>query len=110
MGPSAIRIAGLTKRLLTLGCSLVDKGDIPSSIPETKRAGDHRKKYIREIARTCNKVYQIGLNTLTEGAFPLVLGGDHSVAAGSVAATAAYARRRRRGLGVIWVDAHAAPA
>ena len=107
MGPSAIRIAGLTKRLLTLGCSLVDKGDIPSSIPETKRAGDHRKKYIREIARTCNKVYQIGLNTLTEGAFPLVLGGDHSVAAGSVAATAAYARRRRRGLGVIWVDAHA---
>jgi len=107
MGPSAIRIAGLTKRLLALGCSLVDKGDIPSPIPETKRAGDHRKKYIREIARACHKVYQIGLNTLTEGAFPLVLGGDHSVAAGSVAATAAFARRRRRGLGVIWVDAHA---
>lgn len=106
MGPSAIRIAGLNERLRALGYPLVDKGDFATPIPETKRPGDERKKYVREIARACQKVHQAALDSLTEGALPLVLGGDHSVAAGSVAASALFARRRRQGLGVIWVDAH----
>ena len=106
MGPSAFRIAGLGDRVGSLGYTVIDKGDLPSPIPEVKRPGDERKKYIREIARVCQKLYQSALASLDEGALPVVLGGDHSVGAGSVAAAAAFSRRGRKPLGLIWVDAH----
>ena len=107
MGPSAFRIAGLGDQLATLGLRVTDKGDIAAPIPETKGPGDARKRYVREIARVCQKLYQSALASLEDGALPLVLGGDHSLAAGSVAASAAFVRRRGLPLGVIWVDAHA---
>ncbi|MCC7416952.1 MAG: arginase [Acidobacteria bacterium] len=107
MGPSAFRIAGLGERLAALGCVVTDKGDLPAPIPETQAPRDERKKYIRDIARVCQKLYQSALETLSEGAMPLVLGGDHSLAAGSVAAAADWAKRTRdRPIGLIWVDAH----
>ena len=106
MGPSAFRIAGLTDRLTSLGASIVDEGDLVAPIPEVKSAGDPSKKYIREIARVCEKLYKTSLAALEKGGFPLVLGGDHSVAAGSVAATADFVRREAKPLGLIWVDAH----
>ncbi len=106
MGPSAFRIAGLGDQLATLGLRVTDKGDIASPIPESKGPGDARKRYVREIARVCQKLYQTSLASLEDGALPLVLGGDHSLAAGSVAASAAHVRRRGRPLGLIWVDAH----
>jgi arginase len=106
MGPSAFRIAGLGERLATLGISVVDEGDLVAPIPETKTFGDPRKKYIREIARVCERLYKSSLNVLEKGGFPLVLGGDHSLASGSVAATADFVRREARPLGLIWVDAH----
>jgi arginase len=106
MGPSAFRIAGLGERIATLGYSVTDKGDLPAPIPETRGPGDERKKYIREIARVCQKLYQTALATLDEEGMPLVLGGDHSLAAGSVAAAAEAARRTEKPLGLIWVDAH----
>ena len=106
MGPSALRIAGLTERLSGLGHPVQDKGDLTVPIPETQRAGDERKRYIRDIARICNRVYQTALTSLDAGAVPLVLGGDHSLAAGSVAASSAYAKSRDAALGLIWVDAH----
>ncbi len=106
MGPSAIRLAGLHDRLRALSCAVLDKGDIAVPIPETKRPGDARKRYVREIARACHKVFQTARDSLDAGALPLVLGGDHSLAAGSVAATAEFTRRTRRPLGLIWVDAH----
>jgi arginase len=106
MGPSAFRIAGLGDRIASLGLSVVDRGDLPAPIPETKGFGDERKKYVREIARVCQRLYQIALGALDEEAMPLVLGGDHSLAAGSVAATAEYARRTNLPVGLIWVDAH----
>ena len=93
MGPSAFRIAGLGERLAALGMSVVDEGDLVAPIPETKSAGDPQKKYIREIARVCEKLYRASLAVLEKGAIPLVLGGDHSVAAGSVAATAGHAQQ-----------------
>ena len=106
MGPSAFRIAGLAERLIALGLSVVDEGDLVAPIPEVKSAGDPQKKYIREIARVCEKLYKASLAVLEKGGFPLVLGGDHSLAAGSVAATADYVRRDGGRLGLIWVDAH----
>jgi arginase len=107
MGPSALRIAGLGERLTGLGCTVVDKGDLPTPIPETQELRDERKKYIREIAKVCQKLYQTAMATLEEGAMPLVLGGDHSLAAGSVAAAADWAKHRRNlPIGLLWVDAH----
>ena len=106
MGPSAFRIAGLTERLAALGILVVDAGDLVAPIPEVKTFGDPPKKYIREIARVCDRLYRSSLAVLDKGATPLVLGGDHSLAAGSVAATADYLRRDGKALGLIWVDAH----
>ena len=106
MGPSAFRIAGLGERLTALGMTVVDEGDLVAPIPETKSSGDPRKKYIREIARVCEKLYKTSLAALEKGGLPLVLGGDHSLAAGSVAATADFVRREGKPLGLIWVDAH----
>ena len=106
MGPSALRIAGLDERIQELGYPVVDKGDLEVPIPETQQPGDERKKYVRDIARVCTALYEAALASLEAGALPLVLGGDHSLAAGSVAATAEMSRRADRPLGLIWVDAH----
>jgi arginase len=106
MGPSAFRIAGLGERLSALGIPVVDAGDLVAPIPEIKSEGDPRKKYIREISRLCEKLYKTSLAALDAGAIPLVLGGDHSLAAGSVAATSEFLRRDGKPIGLIWVDAH----
>jgi arginase len=106
MGPSALRIAGLAERLAGLGLRVVDEGDLVTPIPEIKSAGDPRKKYIREIARICDRLYKTSLGVLHSGGIPLVLGGDHSLAAGSVAATADFVRKDDQPLGLLWVDAH----
>lgn len=106
MGPSALRIAGLGERLTALGYDVRDRGDLPTPVAETKPRGNEHKKYIREISQVCRLVYETSLSALADGAIPLVLGGDHSVAAGSVAAAAAHAKGRQEKLGLIWVDAH----
>jgi len=107
MGPSALRIAGIGDRIAGLGYTVADRGDLPAPIPETQRPADTRKKYIREIARVCQELYDTSLKALDAGALPVVLGGDHSLAAGSVAASATWVRRTSsRPLGLIWVDAH----
>jgi arginase len=107
MGPSAFRIAGIGEQLSKLGLRVTDKGDVPSPIPEAKGAGDPKKRYVREIAKVCQRVYQTSLASFSEGAMPIVLGGDHSLAAGSVAAAAVHMRKQHKPLGLIWVDAHA---
>src|SRR5688500_17332953 len=107
MGPSAFRIAGLREQINAMGRAVFDKGDLPSPTPETKRPADKRKKYIREIAKVCQKLYDVALKSLDEGAMPVVLGGDHSLAAGSVAASAQWVRRTTSlPVGLVWVDAH----
>ena len=107
MGPSAMRIAGIGEQIASLGHTVVDKGDLPSPIPETRELRDEHKKYIRDIAKVCQKVYQTSLGSFDEGAMPLVLGGDHSIGAGSVAAAAEWARRTKDlPIGLLWVDAH----
>jgi arginase len=107
MGPSAMRIAGIGDQLVAVGCTVADKGDLPAPIAETQRPADKKKKYIRDIAKVCQKLYDTTTKSLDAGAVPLVLGGDHSLAAGSVAASAAWIQRTEsKPLGLIWVDAH----
>jgi arginase len=107
MGPSALRIAGLGERIVALGRTVVDRGDLPAPIPETQELRDERKKYVRDIAKVCQRLYQTALAALDEGAMPIVLGGDHSLAAGSVAAAADWARNKKHlPIGLLWVDAH----
>lgn len=106
MGPSAFRIAGLRDKIAGLGRTVVDRGDLPAPIPETRKHGNPNKKFIKEIARVCDRLYQLVRASLEEGALPLVLGGDHSLAAGSVAASAAHARSVDKPLGLLWIDAH----
>jgi arginase len=107
MGPSAFRIAGLGREIAALGREVIDCGDLPAPIRETQSPTDPQKKFIREIADVCHQLYVRALASLRTGAVPLVLGGDHSIAAGSVAASADWIKdTSSRPLGVIWVDAH----
>ncbi len=107
MGPSAFRIAALGERIASIGRTVVDKGDLATPIPETQELRDETKKYIREIAKVCQKLYQTALASIAEGAIPIVLGGDHSLGAGSVAAAAEWAQTSRKlPIGLLWVDAH----
>jgi arginase len=106
MGPSAVRIAGIGERLAGMGCVVIDKGDLATPIPETQTERDPKKKYIREIARVCQKLYQLVYQSLEEGALPIVLGGDHSLGAGSVGASADYAAAKGGEIGLLWIDAH----
>jgi len=107
MGPSAFRIAGLGEKLAALGYPILDKGDLTAPIPETQKQRDERKKYINDIAKVCQRLYQASLASFDEGAMPIVLGGDHSLGAGSVAAAAEWARKAQNlPIGLIWVDAH----
>ena len=107
MGPSAFRIAGLGERIASLGRTVLDKGDLPAPIAETQEARDERKKYVLEISRVCEQVYRTAFESLVGGALPIVLGGDHSLAAGSVAAAADWARRTSQlPIGLLWIDAH----
>jgi len=107
MGPSALRVAGLNARIAELGFEVKDAGNLPVPIRETHAAGDHRAKYLKEIAATCKRHARWVEQTLRQGAMPLVLGGDHSIAVGTVAGVAEYYRRKGKKIGLIWVDAHA---
>jgi arginase len=106
MGPSAVRHAALGERLTEIGCTVSDRGDLLTPIPETTAERDPKKKYIREIAKVCQRLYQQAWQALEAGALPVVLGGDHSLAAGSVGAAADFAVARGGEIGLIWVDAH----
>ena len=107
MGPSAVRVAGLEARLEALGHVVEDAGNIAVAIPEQKKEGSPKAKYLKEITATCTKHAELILKTLEAGKTPLVLGGDHSVAAGTVAGVAEFHRRQNKKIGLIWIDAHA---
>src|SRR5499427_3080711 len=110
MGPSAVRVAGLEARLEAIGHVVEDGGNIAVAIPEQKKEGDPRAKYLKEITATCTKHAETVVKTLEAGKVPLVLGGDHSVAAGTVAGVAEFLRQQKRQdqkIGLIWIDAHA---
>jgi arginase len=106
MGPSAMRVAGLEARLEAVGHQVVDGGNIRVEVAETRASGSSNARYLVEIAETCTRTAEAVVRTLDEGMVPLVLGGDHSLAAGSVSGVAEFYRRRNERIGVIWLDAH----
>ncbi|HUM04920.1 MAG TPA: arginase [Terriglobales bacterium] len=106
MGPSAVRVAGLEARLEAIGHKVEDAGNIPVAIPEQKKEGAAHAKYLREITATCTKGAELVLKTLESGKVPVVLGGDHSIAAGTVSGVAEFYRRQNQKIGLIWIDAH----
>jgi arginase len=106
MGPSAVRVAGLEARLEAIGHVVEDGGNVAVAIPEQKKEGAAHAKYLKEITATCTKSAELVLKTLEAGKVPLVLGGDHSVAAGTVAGVAEFYRRQNQKIGLIWIDAH----
>src|SRR3954468_7104813 len=84
MGPSAVRVAGLEAKLQALGHIVEDGGNVSVALAETKEPGNKSAKYLTEIAKTCQKHAELVLKALEEGRVPLALGGDHSMAAGTV--------------------------
>jgi arginase len=106
MGPSALRVAGLQARLQALGHDVSDGGNIRVEVPETRARGERNAHYLAEIAETCSHTAQAVLEILKKASIPLVLGGDHSLAAGTVSGVAEFYRRRKQKIGLIWMDAH----
>ena len=107
MGPSAIRLAGLRERLSSLGHEIArDECPIPPEPQEAAEPGDPRAKYLPQISRACAALAARVEESAASGAFPLVLGGDHSVALGTLAGMGEWARKAGRTLGVLYVDAH----
>src|ERR1700730_10023517 len=106
MGPSAVRVAGLEARLEELGHVVEDAGNVSVAIAEQKKEGDPHAKYLKEITATCTKHAELIVKTLEAGKVPLVLGGDHSGGAGTVAGMAEFYRRQNQKVGLIWIDAH----
>src|SRR3984893_15271338 len=106
MGPAAVRVAGLEARLEQLGDVVEEAGNVAVAIPEQKKEGDPHAKYLKEITATCTKQAELVLKTLEAEKVPLVLGGDHSVGAGTVSGVAEFYRRQNQKIGLIWIDAH----
>ena len=106
MGPSALRVAGLQARLKQLGYQVEDIGNISVKQPEEQHYGDKRAKYLNEIAETCQGLADTVERTLKDEMTPIVLGGDHSIAAGSVAGVSSFFRKQSKRIGFIWLDAH----
>jgi arginase len=107
MGPSAVRVANLKKRLASLGYTVEDLGNVPVQQPESSPEGPKHAKYLPEITATCLKLARMVERAAAEGKAPLVLGGDHSVAIGTVAGLARHFRRSKQRIGLLWIDAHA---
>ena len=106
MGPSALRVAGLLARLKQLGHQVDDIGNVAVKQPEEQHFGEKHAKYLREIAETCRGLAEITEHSLDEGFLPLVLGGDHSLAAGSGSGASSFFRKQQKRVGYIWLDAH----
>jgi arginase len=107
MGPSALRIAGLSDALSRLGLQVRELGTVTAPGPETSEPGESRARYLTEISQVCGTTRRVLLDAMQDGCFPLVVGGDHSLSIGSVAAVADHFRARDEKIGLIWVDAHA---
>lgn len=106
MGPSALRIAGLQSKLEALGYKVEDNGDIKIEIKEKQKVKNPRLKYLDEIIKTSKLLAEKVERVLEKGDFPLCLGGDHSMAIGTISGIASYCNKRKQKLGVIWIDAH----
>ena len=107
MGPSALRLAGLGPRLAALGYKVEDLGNVFTEQQESAPSGPSNAKYLPQIASACSVLAEMAERAVNDNRFPLILGGDHSLAIGTVAGVSAAWRRRGEKIGIVWIDAHA---
>jgi len=107
MGPSALRVAGINEAIKNLGYRVVDEGNISSINRESTSPGRKNAKYLKEIEIFCKKLKSITYKVSKNNHCPVVLGGDHTVAIGSVSGVARHYHEQKKSIGLIWVDAHA---
>ena len=107
MGPSALRLAGLNEKLAGLGYEVEDLGNVVVDQPESSPVGKPEARYLPQIAHTCERLADMVARAAETGHVPIVLGGDHSVAVGTVSGMARYFRKQGLEMGLIWIDAHA---
>ena len=105
-GPSAFRIAGLKRAIQSLGYEVADEIDISVPTLESRTPEDAKARFKSEILGVCLELAERTRETLADGAMPLIIGGDHSIAMGSVSGMSAYFRGRQEKLGLLWFDAH----
>ncbi len=106
MGPSALRVTGLASRIAELGLEVEDRGDVHVPLPEECDPGDRSMKFAAAIRRVCEDLCERSMAVLRDGRTPVVLGGDHSLAMGSIAASARHQRELGGSIGLLWFDAH----
>src|SRR5829696_1439038 len=107
IGPAALRVARLTQRIARLGYTVHDLGDMRLERPQALPEPGEKLKYVREISNACEQLAHEVEEILNAGELPLILGGDHSIAIGSVGGVASYYKKQEKTLGLIWFDAHA---
>jgi arginase len=107
MGPSAFRVAGVNAKVAELGYEVEDLGDLEVSIQETRNPGNPRLKYLAEIRQTCERLRDQVMEVAGQGKLPVVLGGDHSIAMGTISGMSRYhAEHGQQRIGLVWFDAH----
>jgi arginase len=106
MGPSAVRVANLNARLSEIGFEVDDLGNVPVAQPESYPEGQPQARYLPQITQTCTDLAELVEKQMAAGKCPLVLGGDHSLAVGTVSGVSKHLRQRDEKLGMIWIDAH----
>jgi arginase len=106
MGPSAIRIAGINQAIAFQGFEVSDAGNVHVHPPESMTATNPRAHYLKEISEASEELAQMVEAALSDDAIPVVLGGDHSIAIGSVAGVASYYQKQGQKIGIVWLDAH----
>lgn len=107
LGPGAMRVAGLAQRLAALGYEVDDLGDLPIERPRSVPAAGEKTKYLAEIHQACENLAEAVAKIADAGKLPITIGGDHSIAIGSLAGVVKSSRRRDERLGLIYFDAHA---
>lgn len=106
MGPSALRIAGLQQAIEALNITVEDRGNVPIILQEMAEPGDPKQRYLREIANCARELAAEIKRSLSDGGLPITMGGDHSIAIGSIAGSASHFRDQGQTIGLIWLDAH----
>lgn len=106
MGPNAVRIAGIEEGVRALGLRFEDRGNVPVPEPASRVPRNAKARFLEEIAAACAELRRRVEGTLAEGAFPVVIGGDHSIACGTVAGISSHYHRQKKKIGLIWFDAH----
>lgn len=107
MGPSALRLAGLDERIGSLGYEFEDLGNVQVEQPESLPVFEKNARYLPQIVQTCTRLGELVYRSVADGRMPLVLGGDHSIAVGTISGLSRHYRERGEKIGLIWIDAHA---